>query len=41
MDAASEAEQIERLTKEVESLKIRLEDERQKLNDIARKCYNF
>ncbi|XP_076248785.1 guanine nucleotide-binding protein subunit beta-5 [Calliopsis andreniformis] len=35
MDAVTESEHIEKLTKEAESLKIRLEDERQKLNDIT------
>lgn len=37
MDSAIESEHIEKLIKEAESLKIRLEDERQKLNDITRK----
>jgi len=37
MDSATELEHIEKLAKEAESLKIRLEDERQKLNDITRK----
>lgn len=37
MDSATELEHIEKLAKEAECLKIRLEDERQKLNDITRK----
>ena len=37
MDSATEVENIEKLAKEAESLKIRLEDERQKLNDVTRK----
>jgi guanine nucleotide-binding protein subunit beta-5 len=37
MDSATEIELIEKLAKEAESLKIRLEDERQKLNDVTRK----
>lgn len=37
MDTATESEHIEKLEKEAESLKIRLEDERQKLNDVTRK----
>lgn len=37
MDSATESENIEKLAKEAESLKIRLEDERQKLNDVTRK----
>lgn len=36
MDTATESETIERLEKEAESLKIRLDDERQKLNDVTR-----
>lgn len=37
MDSATtELEHIEKLAKEAECLKIRLEDERQKLNDITR-----
>lgn len=36
MDSVSELEHIDRLVKEAESLKIRLEDERQKLNDVTR-----
>lgn len=39
--AATELEHIEKLAKEAECLKIRLEDERQKLNDITRNCRNF
>lgn len=35
MDSVTESEHIEKLIKEAESLKIRLEDERQKLNDIT------
>ncbi|XP_020292451.1 guanine nucleotide-binding protein subunit beta-5 [Pseudomyrmex gracilis] len=35
MNSATELEHIEKLAKEAESLKIRLEDERQKLNDIT------
>ncbi|XP_077257041.1 guanine nucleotide-binding protein subunit beta-5 isoform X1 [Temnothorax americanus] len=35
MDSATELEHIEKLAKEAECLKIRLEDERQKLNDIT------
>lgn len=35
MDGATESELIEKLMKEAESLKIRLEEERQKLNDIT------
>lgn len=41
MDSAREAEIVEKLTKEAETLKIRLEDERQKLNDITRNCRSF
>lgn len=41
MDSATESEHIEKLAKEAESLKIRLEDERQKLNDITRKYHSF
>lgn len=41
MDSATELEHIEKLAKEAECLKIRLEDERQKLNDITRNCQNF
>lgn len=37
MDSATELEHIEKLVKEAETLKIRLEDERQKLNDVTRK----
>lgn len=36
MDSATEQELIEKLSKEAESLKIRLEEERQKLNDVSR-----
>ena len=36
MDSATELEHIEKLVKEAETLKIRLEDERQKLNDVTR-----
>lgn len=39
MDSATELEHIEKLAKEAECLKIRLEDERQKLNDITRKNF--
>ncbi|KAG7211953.1 hypothetical protein KM043_011161 [Ampulex compressa] len=35
MDSTTEVEHIEKLAKEAESLKIRLEDERQKLNDVT------
>ncbi|XP_047367297.1 guanine nucleotide-binding protein subunit beta-5 isoform X1 [Vespa velutina] len=35
MDSVNEPEHINRLVKEAESLKIRLEDERQKLNDVT------
>lgn len=39
MDSVTtELEHIEKLAKEAECLKIRLEDERQKLNDITRNC---
>lgn len=41
MSSATELEQIEKLAKEAESLKIRLEDERQKLNDITRNYQSF
>lgn len=34
----SPKETIESLTKEVETLKARLEEERQKLNDVSCKC---
>lgn len=37
MDSATEQELIDKLTKEAESLKIRLDEERQKLNDVSRK----
>lgn len=37
MDFATESEYIDKLSKEAEGLKIRLEDDRQKLNDITRK----
>lgn len=37
--AASEAEIFEKLEKETESLKLRLEDERKKLNDVTRNYY--
>lgn len=36
MDSVTELEQIEILAKEAESLKLRLDDERQKLNDVTR-----
>lgn len=36
-ESVSEQELIEKLSKEAESLKIRLEEERQKLNDVSRK----
>jgi len=39
MDSATELEHIEKLAKEAECLKKRLEDERQKLNDITRNIY--
>lgn len=39
MDTATELEHMEKLAKEAECLKIRLEDERQKLNDITRKSF--
>ena len=39
MAIATELEHIEKLEKESESLKIRLEDERQKLNDVTRKNF--
>lgn len=32
------ADKIAALTKEAENLKLKLEEERQKLNDVARKC---
>lgn len=35
VDSAMELETIEKLEKEVEKLKTRLEDERQKLNDVT------
>ncbi|XP_063973077.1 guanine nucleotide-binding protein subunit beta-5 isoform X1 [Diachasmimorpha longicaudata] len=35
MDSATEGEQIEKLEKEAESLKVRLDDERKKLNDVT------
>jgi hypothetical protein len=41
MDSAMELEHIKKLAKEAECLKIRLEDERQKLNDITRNYQNF
>lgn len=37
MDLGTEMEQIEKLEKEAETLKIRLDDERKKLNDVTRK----
>jgi len=40
MDSATELEHIKKLAKEAECLKIRLEDERQKLNDITRNYQN-
>lgn len=39
MEAISETENIEKLAKEAETLKSRLEDERQKLNDVT--CKNL
>lgn len=36
-DASVKVESIEALTKEANSLKTKLEDERQKLNDVTRK----
>lgn len=34
----STSDKIAALTKEAENLKLKLEEERQKLNDVARKC---
>lgn len=41
MDSVNEPEHINRLVKEAESLKIRLEDERQKLNDVTRNYLKY
>ena len=41
MDSAVELENIEKLEKEAEKLKSRLEDERQKLNDVTRNYHKF